>query len=67
VLLLLPVGFALLVLQSASELIKRIAYLTGHNPHPFPVEQEKSAEEQLLEELQAQAAVQDASKQPQAR
>ncbi|MFN3811601.1 MAG: TRAP transporter small permease subunit [Roseateles asaccharophilus] len=67
VLLLLPLGFALLVLQSASELIKRIAYLTGHNPHPFPVEQEKSAEEQLLEELQAQAAVQDASKQPQAR
>ncbi|MDN3544507.1 TRAP transporter small permease subunit [Kinneretia asaccharophila] len=67
VLLLLPVGFALLVLQSASELIKRIAYLTGHNPHPFPVEQEKSAEEQLLEALQAQAAVQDASKQPQAR
>ncbi|MFN5046951.1 TRAP transporter small permease subunit [Roseateles sp.] len=67
VLLLLPVGFALLMLQSASELIKRIAYLTGHNPHPFPVEQEKSAEEQLLEELQAQTAVQDASKQPQAR
>lgn len=67
VLLLLPLGFALLVLQSASELIKRIAYLTGHNPHPFPVEQEKSAEEQLLEALQAQATVQDASKQPQAR
>lgn len=67
VLLLLPVGFALLVLQSGSELIKRIAYLTGHRSEPFPVEQEKTAEELLLEELQAQAAVEDASKQPQAR
>lgn len=67
VLLLLPVGFALLVLQSGSELIKRVAYLTGHRSEPFPVEQEKTAEELLLEELQAQAAVEDASKQPQAR
>ena len=67
VLLLMPVGFALLVLQSGSELIKRIAYLTGHRSEPFPVEQEKTAEELLLEELQAQAAVEDASKQPQAR
>lgn len=67
VLLLMPVGFALLVLQSGSELIKRIAYLTGHRSEPFPVEQEKTAEELLLEELQAQAAIEEASKQPQAR
>jgi TRAP-type mannitol/chloroaromatic compound transport system permease small subunit len=67
VLLLMPVGFALLVLQSGSELIKRIAYLTGHRSEPFPVEQEKTAEELLLEELQAQAAIEEASKQSQAR
>jgi len=32
VLLLMPVGFALLLLQAASELIKRVAFLTGHLP-----------------------------------
>lgn len=56
VLLLLPLGFGLLALQAVSELIKRVAYLTGHRAEPFPLEQEKSAEEQLVEELQAQAA-----------
>ncbi|MBA4341095.1 MAG: C4-dicarboxylate ABC transporter substrate-binding protein [Methylibium sp.] len=62
VLLLLPVGFALLALQAVSELIKRVAYLTGHRSEPFPLEQEKSAEELLLEELQAQAAAEEAAK-----
>ncbi|MFY7865418.1 TRAP transporter small permease subunit [Roseateles sp.] len=55
VMLLLPAGFALLALQAVSELIKRCAYLTGHRSEPFPLEQEKSAEEQLLEELRAHA------------
>ena len=32
---LVPIGFALLGLQSFSELIKRIAYLTGHGPDPL--------------------------------
>ncbi|ENO85283.1 TRAP transporter small permease subunit [Thauera linaloolentis] len=32
---LVPVGFALLALQSTSELIKRIAFLTGHGPDPL--------------------------------
>jgi TRAP-type mannitol/chloroaromatic compound transport system permease small subunit len=32
--LLVPVGFALLVLQGISELIKRIGYLTGHVEEP---------------------------------
>lgn len=38
VLLLLPVGFALLLLQAASELIKRLAFLTGHRDQPFSAE-----------------------------
>jgi TRAP-type mannitol/chloroaromatic compound transport system permease small subunit len=30
-----PVGFFLLVMQAFSELIKRIAFLTGDGPDPF--------------------------------
>lgn len=56
VLLLLPVGFGLLLLQCLSELIKRVAYLTGHRREPFPLEHEKTAEELLLEELAEKAA-----------
>lgn len=33
--LLIPAGFALLALQSASELVKRIAFLTGQGPDPL--------------------------------
>jgi TRAP-type mannitol/chloroaromatic compound transport system permease small subunit len=29
---LIPIGFTLLVLQALSELIKRVAFLTGHAP-----------------------------------
>ncbi|KAA3652629.1 MAG: sugar transporter [Proteobacteria bacterium] len=38
--LLIPVGFGLLALQAVSELIKRVAFLTGHGPDPLekPVE-----------------------------
>ena len=47
-----PVGFALLIMQSVSELIKRIAFLRGH---AFPIRCEKhdgkSAEEELAEEI----------------
>jgi TRAP-type mannitol/chloroaromatic compound transport system permease small subunit len=53
---LLPAGFAILLLQAASELIKRVAYLTGHLDEPFSVEQGKSEEERLAEELAAEAA-----------
>lgn len=38
VLLLLPLGFALLLLQAASELIKRLAFLSGHRDQPFSAE-----------------------------
>lgn len=68
VLLLLPLGFAMLALQAVSELIKRLAYLTGHRSEPFPLEQEKSAEELLLEELREKAEAQAAAApQPNAR
>lgn len=56
VLLLIPVGFGLLLVQSLSELIKRVAYLTGHRDQPFSVIHAKSAEEELAEELAAAAA-----------
>jgi len=42
--LMVPLGFALLILQAVSELIKRVAFLTGHRKEPFTVEHEKSAE-----------------------
>ena len=56
VLLLIPVGFGLLILQSLSELIKRAAFLTGAREEPFSVEHEKTAEELLVEELAARNA-----------
>ncbi len=55
VLLLIPVGFSLLVLQCVSELTKRVAFLTGHLAEPFSGDVEKSAEEALAEELAAEA------------
>jgi len=55
VLLLIPVGFSILALQSVSELIKRVAFLTGHAAEPFTMEHEKSAEQALAEELEARA------------
>ena len=55
VILLIPLGFGILILQSVSELIKRVAFLTGHLAEPFTVEHEKSVEEQLAEELAIEA------------
>ena len=45
VMALVPAGFAILLLQAVSELIKRIGYLTGHVDEPFPLEDGKTAEE----------------------
>lgn len=53
VLLLIPVGFTILATQAFSELIKRIAFLTGDRAEPFSVEHDKSEEEILAEELAA--------------
>ena len=55
VLVLIPLGFALLLLQAVSELIKRFAFLKGVIPEPFTVETTKSDEELLAEELAAEA------------
>ncbi len=55
VMLLIPLGFLILMLQSVSELIKRVAFLTGARDEPFSVVDEKSAEERLIEELAAEA------------
>ena len=51
--LLVPIGFALLVLQATSELIKRIAYLRGLIPNPLE-KHGKSAEQELAEEIARQ-------------
>ena len=53
---LLPAGFGILLLQAVSELIKRIAFLTGHRSEPFSDADGKSEEERLAEELAEAAA-----------
>jgi TRAP-type mannitol/chloroaromatic compound transport system permease small subunit len=55
VLVLIPLGFAILLLQAVSELIKRIAFLMGVIPEPMSVEAHKSDEELLAEELALEA------------
>ncbi len=55
VFLLIPLGFGLLLLQCVSELIKRVAFLTGAASEPFSEVAEKSDEQLLLEELEAKA------------
>ena len=55
VLLLIPVGFAILLVQGLSELVKRIAFLKGLIPEPSSIEAVKSDEELLAEELAAEA------------
>jgi TRAP-type mannitol/chloroaromatic compound transport system permease small subunit len=57
VVLLIPVGFALLFLQAVSELIKRLAYLTGTLDEPFSYGHEKTAEELYVEEMERAAAL----------
>ena len=49
----IPVGVTLLMLQGWSELIKRIAFLTGNGPDPMGKLSDKSAEEELAEALRA--------------
>lgn len=60
VVLMIPLGFAVLLLQAVSELIKRIAFLRGAIPQPFSYGHEKTAEEELIEERQAQEAAEAA-------
>jgi TRAP-type mannitol/chloroaromatic compound transport system permease small subunit len=61
VLVLIPSGFVLLLLQAVSELIKRVAYLRGHLAEPMSVDPyEKSEEQRLLDELLAEAEAHEA-------
>lgn len=54
--ILIPIGFALLLLQGVSELIKRIAFLTGKGPDVLESEDTKSDDQKKLDELEAQTA-----------
>jgi TRAP-type mannitol/chloroaromatic compound transport system permease small subunit len=47
----MPLGFFLLLLQGVSELIKRVAFLRGLIDDPAKKAHEKSAEEELAEEI----------------
>lgn len=49
--LLVPVGFVLLLLQGFSEIIKRVAFLNGQGPNPLAKKEEKTAEQELAEEI----------------
>jgi TRAP-type mannitol/chloroaromatic compound transport system permease small subunit len=52
---LVPIGFVLLAVQALSELIKRLAFLTGAGPDPHG-KPEQSDEDRLLEDLQREQA-----------
>jgi TRAP-type mannitol/chloroaromatic compound transport system permease small subunit len=49
--LLMPIGFALLILQGVSELIKRLAFLAGAGPNVLAKEGGPSAEHELAEAI----------------
>jgi len=53
---LVPLGFSLLTLQAVSELIKRVAFLTGRGHDVLSGESAKSDEQKHLEELEIVAA-----------
>ena len=52
--LMMPLGFALLLMQAVSELIKRFAFLQGLIPDPTEKHVEKTAEQELAEAILAQ-------------
>jgi len=51
--MLLPAGLALLVLQAISELIKRVAFLTGHGPNPLRKKSAGAGTEALVAAIKA--------------
>ena len=55
--LMMPIGFALLIIQAVSELIKRVAFLRGRIPDPLQKRHERSAEEELAVEIARQRGV----------
>ena len=50
--LLVPIGFTLLALQGISELIKRLAFVTGQGPDPIVRHDPLAAEKELAAEIQ---------------
>ena len=58
--LIIPIGFALLIIQGVSELIKRVAFLRGLIPDPLEKRHEVSAEEELAREIARQRGVEAA-------
>lgn len=58
--LLVPVGFAMLILQGLSQLIKCFGYLQGACPDPLIKEHKPSAEEELAEAIRQQRQQQGA-------
>ena len=52
---LVPIGFSLLILQGVSELIKRIAFLTGHGPNPLRRKSAGAGTEDLVAAIKAQS------------
>ena len=56
VIAIIPLGFALLMLQGVSETIKRFAFLQGQGPDVLNSEDAKSDDQKKLEELEAQTA-----------
>lgn len=61
VLMLVPLGFLILLTQSISELIKRVAFLQGHLDEPFTPTGEKTENERLAEDLAHEAAEHEAA------
>jgi TRAP-type mannitol/chloroaromatic compound transport system permease small subunit len=49
--LMMPIGFALLILQAVAELVKRLAFLSGAGPNPLSKATSPSAEEDLAAEI----------------
>lgn len=53
---LIPLGFGLLLLQGVSELIKRLAFITGHGPDVLSGDDAKSDDQKAAEALEAKLA-----------
>lgn len=60
--LLIPVGFALLILAALSHLIKSIAFLIGAGPDPLARLEDRTAEELLADEIREMALAEEARK-----
>jgi len=59
--LMIPIGFALLILAGLSRLIKCVAYLRGDAPDPLAALTDKSAEQLLAEEIAREAQEREAA------